>query len=95
MKHSTLPSGPNSGNTHVVGNLSRPIKFRAWGRYGEWEEDENLDCRKWQMIDGDSLCFEEFKPVCDLLKTKMMLNTLCSLQVYMIRTVKKYMKVIF
>jgi uncharacterized phage protein (TIGR01671 family) len=70
MKHSTLPSGPNSGNTHVVGNLSRPIKFRAWGRYGEWEEDENLDCRKWQMIDGDSLCFEEFKPVCDLLKTE-------------------------
>jgi len=70
MKHSTLPSGPNSGNTHVVGSLSRPIKFRAWGRYGEWEEDENLDCRKWQMIDGDSLCFEEFKPICDLLKTE-------------------------
>jgi uncharacterized phage protein (TIGR01671 family) len=70
MKHSTLSSSPNSGNTFVSGILQRTIKFRAWGRYGEWEEDENLDCRKWQMIDGDSLCFEDFKPICDSLESK-------------------------
>lgn len=70
MKHSTLSSSPNSGNTIVSGILKRTIKFRAWGRYGEWEEDENLDCRKWQMIDGDSLCFEDFKPICDSLESK-------------------------
>ena len=70
MKHSTLSSSPNSGNTFVSGILKRTIKFRAWGRYGEWEEDENLDCRKWQMIDGDSLCFEDFKPICDSLESK-------------------------
>ena len=68
MKHSTLSSSPNSGNTFVSGILQRTIKFRSWGMYGDWNEEE--DARNWQMIDGDSLCFEEFKPVCDLLESK-------------------------
>lgn len=48
--------------------MKREIKFRAWGRYGEW--DESGQNRKWEMIDGDSLCFEEFKPICELLQDK-------------------------
>lgn len=70
MKQNRITSARHSSNTIVVGIPQRTIKFRAWGRYGEWEEDETLDCRKWQMIDGDSLCFEEFKPVVDLLESK-------------------------
>jgi uncharacterized phage protein (TIGR01671 family) len=48
--------------------MNREIKFRCWGRFGEWEENE--DKRKFIMIDGDSLCFEEFEPLCNLLKDK-------------------------
>ncbi len=47
---------------------SREIKFRAWGRWGDWNEDETE--REFIMVDGDSLSFEEFEPLCDLLKDK-------------------------
>jgi len=46
--------------------MNRKIKFRAWGRYDEWQEDGEK--RQWKMIDGDSLAFEEFLPLCDLLE---------------------------
>ena len=45
--------------------MNREIKFRAWGRWGDWNETE--DKREWVMIDGDSLCFEEFAPISILL----------------------------
>ena len=48
--------------------MNREIKFRAWGRYGDWDEENNL--RSWLMIDADSLCFEEFKPIAELLESK-------------------------
>lgn len=47
--------------------MNRILKFRAWVREGEW--DENDDKRKFIMIDGDSFCIPEaFEPLCDLLK---------------------------
>lgn len=48
--------------------MNRVIKFRAWGRYGDL--DEETDKRKFEMIDGDSLCFEKFKPICEILQDK-------------------------
>lgn len=45
--------------------MNREIKFRAWGRWGDWNETE--DKRGWVMIDGDSLCFEEIEPISMLL----------------------------
>jgi len=48
--------------------LKREIKFRAWARIGEWDEDGEKQA--FGMIDADSLAFEEFEPLCDLLKDK-------------------------
>ena len=41
----------------------REIKFRAWGRTGEWEEDG--EAQKYEMC--YDLAFEEFEPINDLL----------------------------
>lgn len=68
MKPNRITSAGHSSNTIVVGIPKRTIKFRSWGRYGDWDEEN--DCRKWEMIDGDSLCFDKFKPICDLFKSK-------------------------
>src|SRR5690606_4161789 len=46
--------------------MKRQIKFRAWIRGGTWNDDETE--RKFVMIDGDDLAFEEHKPLCDLLR---------------------------
>lgn len=44
----------------------REIKFRAWARCGEWNDDGEKQAFK--MIPADSVSFEEFEPLCDLLK---------------------------
>ena len=46
----------------------REIKFRAWARVGEW--DENGDKQQFEMINADQLSFDEFEPLVDLLKDK-------------------------
>jgi len=45
--------------------MKREIKFRAWSRTGEW--DEFGERRAFEMIDGDSLCPNEFEPFKDSL----------------------------
>ncbi len=41
--------------------MKRTIKIRAWGRYGDWNEE--ADNREFIMIDSESLCFIEFEPL--------------------------------
>ena len=48
--------------------MNRLIKFRAWGRYGDWEDDGEK--MKFTMVDGDSLCFFESKLLVDLMRDK-------------------------
>lgn len=43
----------------------REIKFRCWNKTGEWNDEK--DELSWQMIDAESLSFEEFEPLIDLL----------------------------
>ena len=43
----------------------REIKFRAWVRCGDWEEDGEK--RKFEMVGSDSFAFEEFAPISQLL----------------------------
>lgn len=43
----------------------REIKFRAWARRGEWEEDG--EHQKFIMLGADVLAFEEFAPISELL----------------------------
>jgi len=44
----------------------REIKFRAWARRGEWEEDG--EHQKFIMLGADVLAFEEFAPISELLQ---------------------------
>lgn len=48
--------------------MNRVIKFRAWGRYGDWDSDYSN--RKFVMIDGDNLAFEDYEPLTNLLQDK-------------------------
>lgn len=48
-------------------SILRPNKFRAWGRYGLWNDDTDL--REWEMVDADSLSFTEYQPLCYLLQS--------------------------
>lgn len=44
----------------------RIIKFRAWIRDGEWDDEANKE--RFIMIDGDSLAFAEYTPLVELLR---------------------------
>lgn len=60
MKHSTLSSSPNSGNTFVVGSLSRPLKFRAWDKYskvGKMIQPNDGDFIKWHSPSNWMNCY--------------------------------------
>lgn len=46
--------------------MKRELKFRAWCRDGEWEEDGEK--MKFVMISSDNLCFSSGEPLRDLLK---------------------------
>lgn len=46
--------------------MEREIKFRAWVTDSYDDNDKPI----WKMIDGDSLAFEEFAPLCHLLQDK-------------------------
>ena len=43
----------------------REIKFRCWQKT-DWDENDEP---KWQMIDAESLAFENYEPLVDLLKS--------------------------
>ena len=45
--------------------MSRELKFRAWIRCGEWDSDGERQA--FEMIDADSLAFEECLPISQLL----------------------------
>lgn len=45
--------------------MSRVLKFRAWTRAGEWNDDGNS--QKFIMINSDDLAFEEYMPLVDQL----------------------------
>jgi uncharacterized phage protein (TIGR01671 family) len=46
--------------------MNRIIKFRAWCREGEWEDDKEK--REFRMIDADSLSFCDAEPLINQLK---------------------------
>lgn len=48
--------------------MSKEKKFRAWIRAGEWEEDGSK--QKFIMVDAESLAFESYEPLVDLLEDK-------------------------
>jgi len=47
--------------------MQREIKFRGWIRCGEWIEPED-EKQKFVMVPGEALAFEEYEPLCDLLR---------------------------
>ncbi len=43
----------------------REIKFRFWGRFGEWEEPDEME-QKFIMLYGDDFAWEEWEPINNL-----------------------------
>jgi len=46
--------------------MSRILKFRAWTRDGEWNDEGTK--QDFVMIASDDLCFSEFEPISHLFK---------------------------
>lgn len=56
--------------------LGNRLHFRFWGRFGEWDDDN--DEQKYIMIYEDEFAFEEYAPIKNLFdKTVFMLSTGC------------------